>query len=89
MDILLLILAMLGVGLVLGALAGVVSRAPRPYGLAGDLIIGAVVAIAVGLLDWFVIPAIGFSDTLKIVGTITEPPLAVILVLWLIRRARR
>ena len=87
MDLILLILAMLGVGLAIGAISGRILRSPRPYGLGGDLAIGAVVAVAVGLLDWYVIPAMGFSDTIKILGIITEPALAALAVLWLVRRA--
>jgi uncharacterized membrane protein YeaQ/YmgE (transglycosylase-associated protein family) len=87
MDLVLLILAMIGVGLVIGALAGRIFRAPRPYGLGGDLAIGVVVAVVIGLLDWYVIPAMGFSDTIKILGIVTEPALGALAVLWLVRRA--
>lgn len=87
MDLVLLILAMIGVGLLIGALAGRIFRSPRPYGLGGDLAIGAVVAVVIGLLDWYVIPAMGFSETLKILGVVTEPALGALAVLWLVRRA--
>jgi hypothetical protein len=89
MEILVLILAMIVVGVLIAALAGVIWGPERPLGLRTDYLASVATAVAVGLLDWFVIPAMGFSDTLKLLGVIAEPPLASLLVLWLIRRARR
>jgi uncharacterized membrane protein YeaQ/YmgE (transglycosylase-associated protein family) len=86
MDILILIVAMVIVGAIIGALAGSIFKGERPRGVQGDYIISIVTTVIVGLLDWFVIPAMGFSDTLKIIGVILEPPLAALLVLWLVRR---
>ena len=89
MDLLIVIVAMVVVGAVIGALAGRIWKDERPYGLWGDIGIGAVTAVIVGLIDWFVIPAMGFSQTIVWLGLLTEPALAALLVLWLIRRARR
>lgn len=88
MNVLGVIVGMLLVGLVIGAAASWIWRGPRPYGLAGDLAIGAIVAVVIGLVDWYVIPAMGFSDTLRNIGLAIEPAIGVILVLWLVRRAR-
>lgn len=89
MDILILIAAMILVGLIIGALAGVIWKDERPYGVGGDLAIGAVTAVAVGLLDWFVIPALDLAEIWKFIAVATEPAIGALLVLWLIRRARR
>jgi uncharacterized membrane protein YeaQ/YmgE (transglycosylase-associated protein family) len=89
MDILILIVAMLVVGLIIGALAGPIWKDNRPIGVSGDYIAAIISAVAVGLLDWFVIPAMGFSDTLKWAGVSTEPALAALLVLWIIRKIKR
>ena len=88
MDIAILIVAMIGVGILVGALAGIIWKGHRPFGAGGDFGIAIVAAVLTGLLDWFVIPALGFSDTIKLIGTITEPPLVALFVLWLVRRAR-
>jgi hypothetical protein len=88
MDIVILIVAMIGVGIVVGILAGVIWKGHRPYGTAGDFLIAIAAAVITGLLDWFVIPAIGFSDSIQLLGTVTEPPLVALGVLWLVRRAR-
>ena len=88
MDILLLVGGMVVVGLVVGFVAGLIWRDPRPMGAAGDYLIAVVTAVAIGLLDWYVIPALGFSETLTYIGVATEPALGALLVLWIIRRAR-
>jgi uncharacterized membrane protein YeaQ/YmgE (transglycosylase-associated protein family) len=89
MDILIVIVAMVVVGAVIGALAGRIWKDDRPYGLGGDMAIGAVSCAIVGLLDWFVIPAMGFSQQVVLIGLVFEPALSALLVLWLLRRARR
>ncbi len=87
MDVLILVGVMILVGLLVGALAGAIWKANRPWGLSGDLIVGAAVAVLIGLVDWYVIPAMGFSETVKLLGVAVEPALASLLVLWLLRKA--
>jgi uncharacterized membrane protein YeaQ/YmgE (transglycosylase-associated protein family) len=88
MEILILVAAMIVVGLIVGALAGVIWKDNRPIGVRGDYIAAVITTVITGLFDWYVIPALGFSDTLKIIGLITEPPLAALGVLWIIRKAK-
>ena len=88
MEILIVIVGMIVVGLIIGALAGVIWKDNRPIGVAGDYIAAVVSAVVIGLIDWYVIPAMGFSDTLKILGILTEPALGALLVLWIIRKAK-
>jgi len=45
--------------------------------------------VVIGLIDWFVIPAMGFSNTMKYLGVALEPALGALLVLWIIRRAKQ
>ncbi|GAB4504422.1 MAG: hypothetical protein Fur0043_14160 [Anaerolineales bacterium] len=89
MTILYLILAMIVVGLIGGFLAGLIWKDNRPYGVKGDYLISIAVAVAVGLLDFFVIPAMGFSQTMKWIGVAAEPIISALLVLWLVRYAKR
>ena len=89
MVIIILIVAMVLVGLLIGAIASLIWKEDKPLGAAGDYAIAVVVAIVVGLMDWYVIPAMGFSDTLKWIGIATEPALGALIVLWIIRRAKR
>lgn len=89
MDIIILLVVMIIVGLVIGAVAGLIWKDNRPIGVSGDYLVGVIIAVAVGLLDWFVIPAMGFSDTMKYLGVALEPALGALLVLWIIRLARR
>ena len=85
MDILILIAAMVVVGLVVGWLAQKIWKDDRK----NDMTIAVITTVITGLLDWYVIPAMGFSDTLKWVGVAIEPPLAALLVLWIIRKAKK
>ena len=89
MEIIILIAAMIAVGFVVGAAAGVIWKDNRPIGARGDYIASIGTTIVMGLIDWYVIPAMGFSDTLKYIGAAVEPPLAALFVLWIIRRAKR
>ena len=89
MEIVLLLLAMTLVGLVIGWLAGLIWKGERPIGAAGDYIAAIAAAIVIGLIDWFVIPAMGFSDQIKYLGLALEPALGALLVLWIIRQAKK
>lgn len=76
------------VGVIIGQVAPIIWKDDLPLGTQGNTAVAIVTCIVVGLIDWLVIPAMGFSDTLKYIGIATEPALAAIIVLWLIRRAR-
>jgi len=87
MAILVVLILMVVVGVVIGFLADKIFKGDRPKGLQGDLIAAVATTILLGLMDWYVIPAMGFSQTIKYIGLATEPALGAVLVLWLIRRA--
>lgn len=89
MEFLLVIVAMVVVGLIMGAVAGLIWKDNRPIGVAGDYIASVITTVLVGLVDWYLIPALGFSDTIKIIGIIFEPALSALLVLWIIRKAKQ
>ncbi len=89
MEILYVVIAMIVVGLIAGYLAGLIWKDERPIGVQGDYMAAIVTAILFGLLDWYVIPAMGFSDTLKYIGIVSEPLLGALAVLWIIRKAKQ
>ncbi|RJP50720.1 MAG: hypothetical protein C4583_10140 [Anaerolineaceae bacterium] len=89
MEIVILILAMIVVGLIIGWLAGPIWKNKRPIGVQGDYIAAVITAIVVGLMDWYVIPAMGFSDTMRNLGVALEPALGALFVLWIIRVAKK
>ena len=89
MEIVILIVAMINVGLIIGWLAGPIWKNKRPIGVRGDYIASVITAIAVGLMDWYVIPAMGFSVSLRNMGIAIEPALGALLVLWIIRAAKK
>ena len=88
MEILILILAMVVVGLIIGFVAGLIWKEDRPIGVKGDYIVAVVSAVIIGLLGWIVVPAMGFSDTIKWLAILFEPALGALLVLWVIRKAK-
>ena len=88
MEVLVVVVAMVLVGLLVGFIAGLIWKDNRPWGIKGDYLVAVVAALVTGLLDWYVIPAMGFSDTFKYLGIIFEPALVALLVLWLIRVAK-
>jgi len=89
MEILILIAAMVAIGLIVGLIAGLIWKDNRPIGVGGDFIVAIISAIIVGLLDWYIIPAMGFSNTIKLIGVVLEPPLGALAVLWIIRVAKK
>ena len=89
MQIVILVVAMVLDGLLVGAVASLIWKENKPFGAVGDYVIAIVSAVIFGLIDWYVIPAMGFSNTLKWIGIATEPALGALCLLWLIRRARR
>ena len=89
MDILILVVVMAVVGLIIGFVAGLIWKDNRPFGVTGDYVIAIIAAIVIGLLDWYVIPAMGFSDTMKWLGVALEPALGALAVLWLVRFAKK
>jgi len=89
MEILILVVAMIVVGLIIGWVAGLIWKDNRPIGVRGDYIVAVVSAVVTGLLDWYVVPAMGFSIGLRNVATAVEPAGMALIVLWLIRVAKR
>ena len=88
MEIVILIIAMIVVGLIVGWVAGLIWKDRNPEDARRDYVVSIIAAVATGLLDWFVVPAMGFSDSLRNIATATEPALLALLVLWIIRRAK-
>lgn len=88
MTILIILLAMVVVGIIMGVIAGLIWKDNRPIGVWGDYIVAVISTIVIGLMDWYIIPAMGFSTTLRDIALFFEPALGALLILWLIRRAR-
>ena len=89
MQIVMLLGAMVLVGLLVGAVASLIWKENKPLGAAGDYVVAIISTIIIGLLDWYVIPAMGFSNTIKWLGIATEPALGALFVLWIVRRAKK
>ena len=88
-QIVILVAAMIVVGLLMGAVGGLIWKDNRPLGVRGDYIIAVITAVVFGLLDWFIIPAMNFSNQLRNIAVVFEPALGALAALWVIRIARR
>ncbi len=89
MDYLIVAGAMFLIGLLMGFIAGKIWKDDRPIGVRGDYIVAVVVTVLVGVLEWVLLPKLGFSQTITIFAIVIEPALSALLVLWLIRVAKR
>ncbi len=89
MTIVLVLIAMIVLGLIVGFVAGLIWKDNRPIGVQGDYIVAVLTTVVVGLLDYYVIPAMGFSDTMRWLGVSTEPWISALLILWLIRYVKK
>lgn len=88
MELVYLISALIVAGALVGWLAGPIWKNRRPYGLTADYAAAIATTVIVGLIDYFVIPAMDFSDTIKWIGVAIEPVLGAFFVLWIMRKAR-
>lgn len=88
LQIIIIISAMIAVGFLIGYLAGLIWKDNRPLGVKGDYIAAIISAVVMGLVDWFVIPAMGFGRTMQLLGVTFEPPAMALIVLWIIRKAK-
>jgi uncharacterized membrane protein YeaQ/YmgE (transglycosylase-associated protein family) len=88
-QILILTGIMIIIGMIIGYIAGFIWKEKRPIGVKGDYVVAVISTIVIGILDWFVIPAMGFSQNMKLIGVALEPPLGALAVLWVIRLAKK
>ena len=72
-------------GIIIGFVAGLIWKDNKPIGTKGDYIVSILSTIGFGLLEWFLIPALGFSQTIRLLGTFIEVPIIALAILWLIR----
>lgn len=89
MTLIILIVAMTLVGVLMAVLAGMIWKDHRPLGTSGDYAVAVLSSIVIGLMDWYLIPVLGFSDTLRNIGVALEPALGSLLVLWVLRLAKK
>jgi len=77
------------VGLLTGWLAPAAVKSRRPYGIAGDIIVSALIVVVLGLAEWlWILPALNITGWLAIVATIGDPVGLALIVLWLMRKIK-
>ncbi len=77
------------IGVLAGALADPIWKGRRPYGELTDYAVAIIATVITGLLDWYVLPMIGITGTLKFVIAVLEPATVALLALWIMRIIRK
>ena len=72
-------------GIVIGFVAGLIWKENKPIGSKGDYLVAILSTIVFGLLEWFLLPELGFGQTIRLLGVFVEVPFIALAVLWLIR----
>ena len=80
---------MLVYGVVIGFIAGLIWKENKPFGVKGDYIIAIVSCVIFGLGEWLVLPMLNFGKTIQLLGTFLEAPGIALIILWLIRFAKK
>jgi hypothetical protein len=47
--------------------------------------VAIIASVITGLLDWYVLPLIGITGTLRFVAAVLEPAIVALFVLWIMR----
>lgn len=89
MGIVFMIAIWVVIGVLVAALAPNIFKGERPYGDATDYIVSIVATIVTGLLDWYVLPLLNIEGALRFVAALIEPPLAAVMLLWLMRYLKK
>jgi uncharacterized membrane protein YeaQ/YmgE (transglycosylase-associated protein family) len=77
-------------GLVIGTVAASIWKDERPYGELADYGLSVLLAVGVGILDWYLVAGwLGIEGALKFILAISEPPLASLVGLWILRKVKR
>lgn len=88
MELMVMLAIWVVLGLIAGLLAGPIWKGNRPLGESADYAIAVAAAVLTGLVDWYVLPLIGLTGTIRFIAAVLEPPLVALLVLWIVRRAK-
>ena len=76
-------------GLMVGALAGLIGGGSSPYGLGVDIGLSVVTMIGVGMLDYVIMPLLGYDGILRFIAMMGEPLITAVIALWVLRVVKR
>ena len=76
-------------GVIVGFVAGLIWKENRPIGVMGDYIVAIISCVVFGLGAWYLIPALGFSQPIKLLGVFADTPFVALIILWLIRYLKK
>ncbi len=88
-DLIVLLVAWLIIGGLVGAFAGKVAKSEPPFGLTVDVIASVVTEVIIGAAAWFIRPVLGTDGIPRLlISTIGDPLSAALIVLWILRRVK-
>jgi uncharacterized membrane protein YeaQ/YmgE (transglycosylase-associated protein family) len=88
-GLIVLLIAWLIIGGLVGAFAGKVAKSEPPFGLTVDLIASIVTEVSIGATAWFICPLLSIDGIPRLlISTIGDPLLAALIVLWILRRVK-
>ncbi len=70
MTLIIIIIAMIIVGLIIGALAGLIWKDNRPIGVQGDYLAAVITTVVGWRVGWFLITGLGVRTTKRLLGVI-------------------
>ena len=90
MSIVVLLAIWVVIGLVIGLLAGSIWKGERPYGELVDYGLSVVLAVLMGLVDWYpVADLFNLEGALRFAVAVLEPPFASLIGLWVLRKVKK
>lgn len=90
MEIVVLAAIWLVSGLLIALVAGSIWKEERPYGEIGDYLLSIILAVLIGLVDWYLVADwFNFEGALRFIVAVLEPPFVSLIGLWLLRRIKR
>lgn len=88
-GLIVLLLAWLIIGGLVGAFAGKVAKSEPPFGLTVDILASIVTEVVIRAAAWFICPLLGIYGILRLlISTIGDPLFAALIVLWILRRVK-
>ncbi len=77
------------IGLVVGALASVVSSGEPPYGLTVDIAVAVAVTVVTGVINYYILRFAEVGGLVAFIIMVLDPLVSAVVFLWLLRVIKR
>lgn len=89
MTLVIMFLIWLLLGAIAAVLAGNIWHGNRPIGERGDYLVAIVFAVLIGVADWYLLPMMNITGTLRFLVAVVEPFLSALIALWVVRLIKK